>query len=149
MIGLTRTISIRTASEEDLSIIQTILKTQHLGYDDIGLHINNFLVAVVDGRIAGTIGMEYYGTTGLLRSAAVASDFQNQGIGEKLVSAIEASAMEHGVREIVLLTTTAETYFVRKGFVRITRGEISGEVLGSSQFAGACPSTAASMRKKI
>jgi len=142
-------VQIRKAVAEDSAEIRALLGSLHLASDDIGLHIRNFLIAEVDGRIAGTIGMEYYGATGLLRSAAVASDFQHQGIGEQLVTAIEAVAMEHGVREVVLLTTTAEEYFMRKGFVRISRDEISGEVLSSSQFTGACPSNAASMRKRV
>ena len=46
-----------------------------------------------------------------------------------------------------LLTTTAEGWFPRFGFERIAREEVSEAVRGSVEFGGACPATAAVMRR--
>jgi amino-acid N-acetyltransferase len=140
---------IRKATSDDLHAIRQLLDAHQLMSDDVDQHVQHFLVAEIDGVIAGTIGMEFYETTGLLRSAAVSTEYQHQGIGGRLLSSINGYAKEHGADEIVLLTTTAEEYFARKGFTTITRDELEGRVLTSAQFNGACPSTAVSMRKKL
>jgi amino-acid N-acetyltransferase len=144
-----RSFQIRKATSEDLRAIQQLLQSHNLVSDDVGQHLEHFLVAEIDGAIAGTIGLEFYETTALLRSAAVVPTYQHQGIGEKLLASIDGYAREHGVDEIVLLTSTAEEYFSRKGFTTIKRDELAGRVLTSTQFNGACPSTAVSMRKKL
>lgn len=144
-----RSFQIRKATGEDLNAIRQLLDALQLVSDDVDQHLEHFLVAEIDGVIAGTIGMEFYERTALLRSAAVVPQYQHQGIGDKLLSSINGYAKEHGVDEIVLLTTTAQEYFARKGFSAITRDELKGRVLTSSQFNGACPSTAVSMRMKL
>jgi amino-acid N-acetyltransferase len=140
---------IRKATGDDLIAIRQLLESHHLMSDDVDQHLQHFLVAEVDGVIAGTIGMEFYETTALLRSAAVAPEYQRQGLGDKLLASINGYAKEHGIDEIVLLTTTAEDYFARKGFAAIARDELRGRVLTSTQLNGACPSTAVSMRMKL
>ena len=47
------------------------------------------------------------------------------------------------------LTTTASGYFVRKGYTEVGRREISGDVLTSTQFRGACPASASSFRNVL
>ena len=51
-----------------------------------------------------------------------------------------------GVQEVFLLTTTAEHYFPRFGFACIRREEVAGSA-GRVEFQGACPASAAVMRK--
>ncbi|MBI1805154.1 MAG: GNAT family N-acetyltransferase [Ignavibacteriae bacterium] len=140
---------IRKVTENDLPVVERILLDSRLGNEGLREHFSNFLVAEVDGKIVGSIGLELYNRTGLLRSAAVLPSFQGRGIGEQLVAAIEQFARDCEVSELVLLTTTAAEYFERKGFVRIQRETISGEVLRSEQFGGACPSTAIVMRMEL
>ena len=142
-------LQIRKATAADLQAIEHILQANNLMSDDIVHHLQHFFVAESEGTIVGTIGMEMYETTGLLRSAAVLPSYQNQGIGDKLVTSMDGYAREQGIEEIVLLTTNASKYFTQKGYMKINRNEIKGEVLTSNQFNGACPSTAISMRKKL
>ncbi len=146
---MTASLQIRKAQPSDLDTIRHILQTNSLTSDDITQHLENFLVAEINGVVVGTIGMEFYQNIGLLRSAAVLPSHQHQRIGDKLVASIHGYAQERGVNEIVLLTTTAEEYFKRKGFTTINRNEIDGQVLTSNQFNGACPSTAICMRMKL
>lgn len=141
------TATIRKATTADRPFIAALLEKTKLGTDGLNKHLSDFLVAETDGRIAGTIGLEIYGPIGLLRSVAVLPDVQNKRIGDRLVTAITEYARERGISELILLTTTASGYFLKKGFVEVKREEITGQVLTSEQFRGACPSTAIAMRK--
>ena len=143
------TIKIRKATREDLETIRTLLLSSKLPVGDIPAHLPNFLVAEVNGTIAGTIGIEIYEQTGLLRSASVLPTLQNQGIGTKLFNRLLDDAKEKGVKEILLLTTTAQNYFAKKGFTPVSRETITGDVLSSEEFKGGCPSTAICMRIKL
>jgi amino-acid N-acetyltransferase len=58
-------------------------------------------------------------------------------------------ARERGVREMYLLTTTAERWFPRFGFTRIAREQVPDAVRGSVEFREACPAFAAVMRALI
>ena len=140
-------VKIRQAAKDDIPVIQNLLKTVNLSTDGLGQFIENFLVAEVKGKIVGTIGLEIYTPSGLLRSAAVSPEYQHSGIGDKLVAALEKSAAELALNELVLMTTTAASYFARKGFMAVERNTIRGDILQSSQFQGGCPSSAVSMRK--
>ena len=55
-------------------------------------------------------------------------------------------AAERGVGALYLLTTSAEGYFPRLGFVRVAREDLPGELDRSEQMRGACPVSASAMR---
>ena len=48
-----------------------------------------------------------------------------------------------------LLTTTAERYFARFGFVQIARDDVPGAVQQSVEFREACPASAVVMRTEL
>src|SRR3970282_151337 len=89
-------------------------------------HIRHFLVAEMEGEIAGAIGLEVYGETALLRSAVVASGLQRTGIGGLLYAQIVEQAKRLAVQRLILLTNTAEKYFERKGFKKIDQKSVTG-----------------------
>lgn len=65
-----------------------------------------FLVAEVDGRIAGTVMGGYEGHRGWINYLAVAPDFQRQGIGVALMQEIEAKLLALGCPKINLQVRT-------------------------------------------
>jgi amino-acid N-acetyltransferase len=140
---------IRKATGGDLIAIERILKLSDLLSDDVAQHLDGFFVAESEGVVVGTIGIELYATIGLLRSAAVLPSHRARGIGDGLLKYVEARAREMGVEEMVLLTTTAAGYFARKGFATVGRDTILGSVRSSTQFNGACPTSATTMRKHL
>jgi amino-acid N-acetyltransferase len=142
-------IEIRKATDRDIPEIQHLLQEVGLSSDGLRQFIDHFFVAISHGQVVGTIGLEVYTPTGLLRSAAVLPAFQHQGIGDQLTARLINSAKELGLNELVLMTTTASAYFSRKGFSAVDRNQIRGEILQSSQFQGGCPSTAVSMRMSL
>lgn len=106
----------------------------------------DFYVAEQGGRIVGAIGLEPYGAAALLRSAVVEPAFRGSGVGEAMIRRILDHAGARGMSEVFLLTTTAERYFPRFGFVEIAREDVPRAVQGSLEFREACPDSAIAMR---
>jgi amino-acid N-acetyltransferase len=111
--------------------------------------LDDFLVADTGDGLAGAIGLERYGSGALLRSAVVRPAHQGTGIGAALVRAVLDRARDGGLREIFLLTTTAERWFPRFGFTPIAREQVPDAVRASVEFRDACPASAAVMRVLI
>jgi len=95
------------------------------------------------------VGLEVYGNCALLRSAVVDAGRRGSGLGIDLVESLLRRAGTRGVREIYLLTTTAEHFFPRFGFARISRGDVAPAVRASEEFRGACPDSAVAMRRVL
>jgi N-acetylglutamate synthase-like GNAT family acetyltransferase len=139
----------RNAEQSDLPAVEKLLKTNDLPIDGVKENFASFVVAEHEHRIVGAIGLELYDSVALLRSAVVAADVRGTGVGHRLVEQILEFAERTGVDEIYLLTTTAEDYFPRFGFVHTTRAAVPAAVKASAEFRGACPDTAIVMERRI
>jgi N-acetylglutamate synthase-like GNAT family acetyltransferase len=133
----------RPATPGDWPAIATLLTSLNLPLDGAQEHLDGFLLAFCENSLAGVAGLERYGSTGLLRSVAVAG--QNRGLGRELVTRLIDRATAEGLTRIVLLTTTAPDYFPRFGFRRIARQEAPLAVQESIEFKQACPASAVVM----
>ena len=138
---------IRRTEESDLSFVLAMLEKAGLPREGVASHFSDFLVARREGRIVGAIGLERYGSIGLLRSAVVEPGLQRSGIGSLLVDGLFHASRDAGISRLILLTETAEEYFRRKGFSRIDAREVSGPITSSAEFTGACPVSAVCMEK--
>jgi amino-acid N-acetyltransferase len=137
--------TVRQASANDLKRIEHLLESASLPTLGVAEHVRHFLVAENEGTIVGTIGLEVYGDTALLRSAVIAAEEQKKGIGSQLYNHNLSQARDLGVKRLILLTNTAEAYFARKGFKKIDQKSVTGPVTTSIEFTGACPAHAACM----
>jgi amino-acid N-acetyltransferase len=90
-----------------------------------------------------------YADGALLRSVAVAQDRRGTGLGHQLTDAALDLARTQGIESLFLLTTTAENYFPKFGFERITRAEVPPGVQQSIEFRSACPASAVVMRRRV
>jgi len=140
-------VRIEAAQSSDARDVLRLLDRNHLPLDGLANHLGTTLVARQDGRIVGSAALEVYADGALLRSVAVAPELQRQGLGRDLTSAAVRLAQDLHVTAIYLLTTTAERYFPKFGFERITRAEVPVTVRTSVEFTTACPSSAVVMRK--
>ena len=124
---------ISVAGKRDVVPILDLLALVNLPHEGVEEHLDGFIVAKnSDGRLAGTIGLERYGSVGLLRSAAVMPGMQKCGVGACLTSALLERAAGDGVEKVVLLTSTARDFFAGKfGFVECERRQFD-EQLGHS-----------------
>lgn len=136
---------IRPATVDDLASIETLLHQCGLPVVGVSDHLQDFVVAMEGSTMCGCGGIEHYRDAALLRSIAVAEHARGSGVGQRIVSQLVAACHSLQVRSLVLLTTTAENYFTRQGFVRVARDDVPPLVLASSQFQGVCPGSAASM----
>lgn len=97
----------------------------------------------------GIIGLELYGEDALLRSLAISADARGQGCGKVLVSKLEELARSKGVRNLYLLTDTAEDYFKRLGFLIVERHLVSDAIKETEEFSNLCSEDAVVMRKAL
>jgi amino-acid N-acetyltransferase len=138
-------VAIRSATDADLAAIETLLTSSHLPIDGVNEALSGFLVAEVDRRVVGVVGMEYCGNYGLLRSTAVAPEWRGHRVAKQLVERIVAEAEGRGIRALYLLTTTAEAYFPSFGFNVTSRDIVPAEIKATREFQGACPESATVM----
>jgi amino-acid N-acetyltransferase len=141
------TIAIRVAAPGDFAGVVRLLEAAELPTAGLEPSLPDFLVAEESGRVVGVVGLEVYGDCALLRSAVVDAGRRGSGLGIDLVESLLRRATLRGVREIYLLTTTAEHFFPRFGFVTIPPGDVASAVQASEEFRGACPASAIAMRK--
>ena len=141
------TTAIRVAEPGDFAGVVSLLEAADLPTAGLHRSLPDFLVAEESGRIVGAVGLEVYGDCALLRSAVVDAGRRGAGLGIDLVESLLGRAATRGVREVYLLTTTAERFFPRFGFARISRDDIAPAVRTSQEFRGACPDSAIAMRR--
>jgi N-acetylglutamate synthase-like GNAT family acetyltransferase len=129
-------VTITEASSNDLSDILELLTNVQLPHDGVGEHLEAFLVARDESsRLVATIGLERHGQIGLLRSAAVAPEFQGCGIGSRLTEQLLERATNDGVERVVLLTNTAREFFAKRfGFCETSRSKYDPELAASSEW---------------
>jgi len=142
-------VHLRDARRGDVGPLRRLLESAGLDHADLEEMLADVLVAEAGGVIVGTIGLEVYGSMGLLRSAAVAAPFRGGGIGATLIEGLEQRARKRKIGTLILLTTDAALYFSRRGFTAIDRSAVKGEILRSRQFAGACPASSTVMQKLL
>ncbi len=97
----------------------------------------------------GIIGLELRGEDALLRSLAISADARGKGCGEELVAKLEDLARSKCIRNLYLLTDTAEKYFERLGFEKVERHLVSNAIRETEEFSTLCSEDAVVMRKAL
>ena len=137
---------ISNATPEDYDSISDLLKTVNLPVQGVQEHLDNFVVLTDGESIIGTGGLEIYSDKALLRSLAVHPDYQNRGLGQRIYHHILENSRKQNIRELYLLTETAERFFTAIGFETISRELVDEQVKTSEEFRSVCPTTAGCMR---
>lgn len=132
---------IREASPDELDAVQGLLQSS--GLPDLDPAVCDvILIGVTDGTVSGCAALERYGDDALLRSVAVADAMRGNGLGRLLTQSALDHAQRTGMRAVYLLTTTADGFFPRFGFLPVEREEVPAEVRASHEFSSACPASA-------
>ncbi len=137
------------ATAGDLAAIRALLVDCGLPSEDLEQVAGHCIAAKLGSEVVGSVALEPYGRSGLLRSLAVAPAWRGRSLGRTLYSRMAAHARLLGLEELYLLTTDAERYFAGLGFRRIERSEAPAEIQTTSQFRSLCPASAACMRREI
>jgi amino-acid N-acetyltransferase len=129
-------ITITDATPDDLQAILDLLSQVQLPHDGVAENISSFLLARDESlRLVATIGLERHGNSALLRSAAVAPEYQGCGIGSRITEHLLERATNNGVERVVLLTSTASEFFARRfGFCETSRTAFEKELAASSEW---------------
>lgn len=142
-------VHITRATEADGPSILQLLRDSGLPIDGLADHRSTALVARDGAVVIGCAAVELYADGALLRSVAVAPAARGRGIGGRLTEAAVALARSFRTPAMYLLTTTAESYFPRFGFVQTTRDRVPGGVQQSIEFQSVCPASAVVMCKVL
>ena len=140
---------LRAARSADREPIAELLRTVGLPTCELDTQLTNFLVGYCQGRLAGCVGMEWYGKVAFLRSLAVRPEYQGIGLGRRLAVAILAEAKRLGASDAVLLTHSAVKLARSLGFVEVTRDALPTLILESWEFRGDCCCKAHCMRLSL
>ena len=134
----------------DESSVKQLLSESSLPIEDItAQHLHHFFGCGSGLELEGLVGLELYGDVALLRSLAVASSHRSAGLGARLLAHAERHAKDQGVKSLYLLTTTAEAFFLRRGYARMPREEAPEPIKKTNEFSGICPLNSTLMAKHL
>ena len=137
------------AGQNELQNIRELLTKNNLPIDDLSEPDIKFFGLYYEQKLIGTIGIEKYDNTGLLRSMAIIDELKNQGIGGALLGHFLDWCDGEGIAQLFLITTTAERFFSKHGFSKIERGLVPDEIQKTREFKDICPSSAIVMIRVI
>jgi N-acetylglutamate synthase-like GNAT family acetyltransferase len=128
----------------------TLLEAADLPFADLtDEHMEHFFYCGAATAPCGLVGLEFHGSNALLRSLVVAPSHRSTGVGAALVAHAEAHARSRGTRSIFLLTTTAEVFFRRLGYLTVAREAAPAEIRATREFAEICPASSAFLCKQL
>lgn len=134
---------------EDTPCVQDLLRQNKLPVEGIKRNLPTFLVVEKEGRIVGCGGVELLGSSGLLRSLAVAEDERSRGYGRMLVEQLFAVAGLHTVDELFVLTIDKMEFFEKTGFSPIPGSEVPERVQVTELCTVHCCGTPTCMKKSL
>jgi amino-acid N-acetyltransferase len=128
---------IRTACSWDVPAILRLLQGAGLREEGVDKHPDSFWVLEEIGdppRIAGTLGMEVYGRTGLLRSFVVERERWNPQVVVKLLLLALSAARKRGIDELYLATAGSLPLFEAIGFSAVDGSELPDPIRASKHL---------------
>ena len=139
---------IGTTRVDELLPLIRLLESAGLPTSDLTTTSLGHFLSLRDGRtLVGAVGLDIVGEVALLRSLVVDTARRQRGLGEALVRAAEAHAAKHGVRQLYLLTTTADRFFTSRGYVDADRAHAPDTIRRMPQFAELCPASSSFMTR--
>ena len=138
------------SANPDLERVRSLLAAAQLPVEDLtAAHCRDFFFTGPAAAPTGLVGLEILGDVALLRSLVVTPAGRNGGAGTALVRHAEEHARARGVRGLYLLTTTAESFFAKRGYHRAPRETAPAAIASTKEFAGICPASSAFMSKQL
>src|SRR5262245_20978859 len=114
-------IRIERATPGDAGALLALMERAQLPTAGLASHLEAAFVARDGDRVVGSAAIEVYEDGGLLRSVAVDAGCRGAGLGARLTHAAIDDAQKRALPALYLLTTTAEEFFPRFGFERVSR----------------------------
>lgn len=143
MIKIIKLISI------EIPYARELLKDNELPYSDLENESVQLFSIQLDDQNIGIIGFEQYKKHGLLRSFVIEEQYRSKGLGAWILRDFEKMALDEGIKEFYLLTTTADKFFARNGYEIYKRNSVPISIANTIEFNNICPISAICMRKKL
>jgi N-acetylglutamate synthase-like GNAT family acetyltransferase/protein-tyrosine-phosphatase len=143
------TTSVGPASGGDMDAIRRLLVAALLPSGNVDGPNQRFIVARQNGRVLGCAGLETFGEDGQLRSMAVHWTSRNAGLGTRLHGRLLFEALQAGVRNLYVVTTTAPDFFARQGYRKVQLADVPPGVVGSEEYATFVPGGGAVMARPV
>ena len=140
--------TVSRAGADGRGAIAALLSRCALPVDGLADCGDELFVARADGEVVACAGLDVRGASALLRSVAVAPTHRGRGLGQRVTAQALERADALGLDAVYLLTTTAEQFFPRFGFVPVERRDVPADIRGSVEFTSACPASAIVMRRR-
>jgi amino-acid N-acetyltransferase len=112
-------------------------------------YMEHFFYVGLPSAPLALVGVEMCGGNALLRSLVVAPQHRSAGLGQALVAHAESYAQAQGVRALYCLTTTAEAFFRRRGYVDADRERAPTAIRQTREFSAICPVSSAFLIKRL
>lgn len=129
--------------------IRALLEASALPTADLAESEIRFHGLTNGAELQAVVGLDPRGEVGLLRSLAVRPELRGHGSGSLLVRSVEAAARAAGMRQLWLLTTTAEGFFRRQGYGAVPRDSAPPALQATTEFRDICPASAVCMMKAL
>jgi amino-acid N-acetyltransferase len=132
------------------SAVASLLTEAGLPSSDLAAaHLENFFGCGSTSAPDGVVGVELYEPVALLRSLTVREKCRGRGCGAALVARAEGFARSRGIKDVYLLTTTAERFFERLGYARVPREAAPAAIQLTKEFSTLCSSSSTLMVKRL
>ena len=111
--------------------------------------MNSFIGIINDDKLIAIGALQLDGPIALLRSIAVDPEYRSAGLAADMTRHLLRTAKQEGVKDLYLLTETAEQYFSRFGFHAVGRDTLPYGIRKTRQFESLCPASAQAMRLEL
>lgn len=128
------------------SAFTAALAASNLPTEDLGAPDQHFF-ALDEAAAFG--GYMRAGEEILVRSVVVPENARGNGTGTAISNALLEHAKASGAKRAWLLTNSASGFFEGLGFARVDRSDAPPAIVGTPQFSGVCPASAALLRKEL
>ena len=124
-------VSVRKATMTDIQNLLELINNYAAGgimlprtEFEMSENIRDFTVAYSGRKLLGCGALHFYTpTTGEIRSLAVEPSLKTQGVGRRIVAALETEALENGLHALFAFTYVPG-FFQRLGFHEVERGAL-------------------------
>ncbi len=137
--------SISKLPADDVVRLELLLSQNQLPTQDCKALADHFYGLYQEQQLVAAGGLEPAGRFALLRSVVVQNASRSQGLGALMTEFLLQQAARQGYEALYLLTESAERYFLKFGFTRVTRDQVPEEIAETQQFSTLCPTSAVCM----
>ncbi len=138
-------VKIRAARADEVDRVCDLLRTCRLPVAGVPSELSTLLVATLEERLIGCVGLERHGGDVLLRSLAVAPAARGLRVASMLCEEAETRAQAFGAIRMFLLTETAARFFEKRGYAAVDRALAPAAIAASRELSSVCPASAVLM----